>query len=91
MSTIALTQHQIHMMRHALGLPNATAAMRKKFERTGETYRNHYCASSEDAPEWRSMVASGLATEGRASELTGGDAPFFVSDAGKQWLKEAGL
>lgn len=64
----SLTDHERHMMRHALGLSTRKVA-----------YRNRYTAGGADVAVWRALVARGLAHE--HSDI-GGDPLFCVRSAG---------
>ena len=64
-----MTPKQVELARHALGFNG-----REKF-----SYRNHYCASPDDAIEWEKMVSDGNAVRGRVSELSGGDPIYYVT------------
>ena len=48
--------------------------------------RNHYCAGSDDIAACREAVANGLMREHPASEISGGDPIFTVTDAGRSWM-----
>lgn len=61
----------MHILQHALGVDQYGQ---------GRMYRKHYVGSEE---ECRPIVALGYMTEHPASEITGGDAWFRVTDAGK--------
>jgi hypothetical protein len=50
----------------------------------GEQYRNNYVGGAE---ECRPLVVMGYMTEHKASEITGGDPLFTVTDAGKKAVK----
>lgn len=71
-----MTEKQIDLARHALGLDG-----RRKV-----TYRNHYVTGpgpgSDDHEQWTAMVEAGLARRRRGSELTGGDDRFSLTVEG---------
>lgn len=71
-----LTDHERHMMRHALGLTTRTVA-----------YRNRYTAGGSDVAVWRSLVTRGLAHE---HADIGGDPLFCVRSAGVMAVIEHG-
>jgi hypothetical protein len=60
-----MTEKQIELARHALGLPNAK----------NESYRNHFCTERNDK-EWSAMVEQGDAVM-RESQLLDDDHVFF--------------
>lgn len=62
---------QLGILQHALGVDQFGL---------GESYRNHYVGGEEDC---RELVALGYMVERAASELTGGDPLFLVTEAGK--------
>lgn len=61
----------LEILQHALGVD--------QYGR-GSQYRNHYVGGAEDC---RSLVALGYMIERPASELTGGDPLFHVTEEGK--------
>jgi hypothetical protein len=69
-----MTERQILLGRHALGLPN----------RSRKSYRNHFVAgvSHDDYGEWMKMVEEGNAFRGNGSELSGGDFVFRMTNDG---------
>jgi hypothetical protein len=70
-----MTENQIELARHALGLPNKKRV----------SYRNHFCAGPghTDYPEWVAMVAQGDAVRRSGGSLTfGGDDMFYVTGEG---------
>jgi len=67
-----MTEAQLHTLQHALGLD--------QYGR-GAIYRNHYVGG---AKECRPLVALGYMEEFRASDLTGGDPLFRVTEGGKK-------
>lgn len=69
-----MTQQQIELGRHALGLPN----------KQKETYRNHFVAgpSHDNYADWMAMVAEGDAIRHEPSELYGGDYCFQLTRTG---------
>ncbi len=73
---MALTKEQLHILQHALGVDGFGL---------GEQYRNHYVGGAE---ECRPLVAIGYMTEHKASEITGGDPLFTVTEAGKKAVKD---
>lgn len=67
-----VTQEQLGILRHALGLDH---------EGRGRQYRNHYCGSNADI---EALVASGHMAPMRVHPaLTGGDPTFRVTELGK--------
>ena len=70
-----MTPKQLHILQHALGVNEYGL---------GEQYRNNYVGGAE---ECRPLVAMGYMTEHKASEITGGDPLFTVTDAGKKAVK----
>ena len=71
-----MTPKQLHILQHALGVNEYGL---------GEQYRNNYVGGAE---ECRPLVAMGYMTEHKASEITGGDPLFTVTDAGKNAVKD---
>lgn len=71
-----MTENQIELGRHALGLPN-------KYR---ESYRNHFVAGSthDDYAEWMVMVSEGNAIRLEPSELYGGDFCFSLTRFGAE-------
>lgn len=69
----------LHILQHALGLD--------RYGR-GRSYRNHFCADGKDVDTCRDLVARGLMTEHPASEITGGDPLFTVTEAGRRYVCE---
>ncbi|QCP88280.1 hypothetical protein EYE35_21165 [Cereibacter sphaeroides] len=69
-----MSQHQIKLARHALGLPN----------RRKQSYRNHFVTGpgAPDYEAWEAMVADGLAKKFPASALSGGDPVFILTPRG---------
>jgi hypothetical protein len=69
-----VTPTQIQIIQHALG--------RDQYGRRTQPhdFRNHYVGGEE---ECRPLVALGYMTEHKASEITGGDPLFTVTDAGR--------
>lgn len=70
-----MTTEQLHTLQHALGLD--------QYGR-GAIYRNHYVGGAEDC---RPLVALGYMEELRASDLTGGDPLFRVTEEGKKAVR----
>lgn len=70
-----MTPKQLHILQHALGVDQYGL---------GEQYRNNYVGGAE---ECRPLVVMGYMTEHKASEITGGDPLFTVTDAGKKAVK----
>lgn len=68
-----LTDHQMALARHALGLPRRALG-------AGLGYRNRFLAAGCDIEPWRAMVKAGLAVEGKKTDL--GSAWFFLTMAG---------
>jgi hypothetical protein len=66
-----VTPDQLHILQHSLGLDQFGQ---------GRMFRNHYVGDPEAC---RPLVTLGFMTEQRASELTGGDPWFRVTDSGK--------
>lgn len=69
-----MTDNQIELGRHALGLPN----------KQHTSYRNHFVAgpTHDDYAEWMTMVSEGNAVRGERSEITGGDYVFWLTIKG---------
>lgn len=67
---------QLHILQHSLGVDQYGL---------GTMYRNHYVGGEQ---ECRPLVALGFMIERPASELTGGDPLFQVTDAGKRAVRE---
>src|ERR1700675_2922297 len=67
---------QLHILQHALGVDQYGQ---------GRMFRNYYVGGES---ECRPLVALGFMTEHRASELTGGDPWFRVTDIGKQAVRD---
>jgi hypothetical protein len=67
-----MTPEQLHILQHSLGVD--------QYGR-GEMYRNHYVGGENQC---RPLVALGYMVERAASELTGGDPCFHVTEAGKR-------
>lgn len=68
---------RIELMRHALGV-------QLRGKKWTAPYRNHFVAGAKDEQVWRELVESGHARLVRmASELTGGDPCFAVTDKGR--------
>jgi hypothetical protein len=65
---------QLQILQHSLGLDEYGK---------GKAYRNHFCAGDRDEDVCRSLVTLGFMREGRASDLTGYDPVFFVTEAGE--------
>ena len=83
MSQIQLTENQIELARHALGLPNK----RRK------SYRNRFVAGpgSKDYEAWLAMVALGAAKRVDASRVhCGGDDLFFLTLSGARAATKRG-
>lgn len=74
-----MSKKERHILQHALGISNG-----------GKEYRNHFVAGegSTDYPHCESLVEKGYMTRRDGSPLTGGDYVYFVTDAGRQALKE---
>lgn len=71
-----MTPEQLHILQHTLGVDKYGL---------GEQYRNHYVGGAD---ECRPLVAMGYMTEHKASEITGGDPLFTVTDKGKKAVKD---
>jgi hypothetical protein len=71
-----MSREQLHILQHALGLD--------EYGR-GTMYRNHYVGGED---ECRPLVAMGYMIERPASELTGGDPLFHVTESGKAAVSE---
>ncbi|WP_235841803.1 hypothetical protein [Cereibacter johrii] len=77
-----MSQHQIELARHALGLPN----------RRKQSYRSHF-VTGPDAPDydaWEAMVADGFAKKFRGGQLSGGDPVFILTFEGATAALERG-
>jgi hypothetical protein len=71
-----LTKEQLGVLQHALGVDQYGQ---------GEMYRNHYVGEDR---ECYALVEMGYMVERRASELTGGDPLFHVTESGRQAVRE---
>lgn len=71
-----MTPAQLHTLQHALGVDQYGQ---------GNMFRNHYVGGENDC---RPLVALGMMTEHPASELTGGDPWFRVTDTGKHAVRD---
>lgn len=71
----------LHILQHACGLD--------QFGR-GTFYRNHFVTGegSLDHPTCMDAVRSGLMNRQMGGRLTGGDDVFFVTDKGKQFIRD---
>ena len=69
-----MTDAQIILARHALGLPNKIST----------SYRNYFCTGtgSSDFADWTEMVEFGHATKCGPFEIFGGDFMFYLTLAG---------
>ena len=69
-----MTDEQIELARHALGLPN----------KRNRSYRNHFVASAghADFNNWADMVEKGFARSRKGSQLSGSDPVFWLTWAG---------
>ncbi|KGL43760.1 hypothetical protein EP56_08145 [Listeriaceae bacterium FSL A5-0209] len=74
---MGLSNAQINLLRHALGLDNAKKA-----------YRNYYAAVSTDAKEWEKLVEKGYAKNGVETKLVD---YYHVSESGKRFLESIGI
>lgn len=74
---MGLSNTQINLLRHALGLDNAKKA-----------YRNYYAAVSTDVGEWDKLVEKGYADKGVETELV---EYYHVSESGKSFLESIGI
>lgn len=73
-----MTEIQVALARHALGLPNKKNA----------TYRNHYCIEP-GCPEyesWEELVANGLAVKATGGQNWSGDFFYLTLDGAKAVL-----
>jgi hypothetical protein len=70
-----MKERLLEILQHALGVD--------RYGR-GEQYRNYFVAGGDIATSCRELVALGFMIEHPASELTGGDPCFCVTDAGKK-------
>ena len=52
----------------------------------GDMYRNHFCAGGDDIEKCRELVVLGYMVERAPNVLTGGSIPFFVIQAGKDYV-----
>jgi len=75
-----MTPAQLHILQHSLGVD--------QYGR-GQQYRNHFCAGGKDRDTCRELVAVGYMTEHKASDLTGGDPLFTVTQEGRRAMAEA--
>lgn len=69
-----MDKHQLHILRHALGL-----------NQTGNEYRNHFVTGpgSKDYNHCMALVKNGHMTRRSGSCLTGGNDLFLVTDPGR--------
>lgn len=69
-----MTQEQIELARHALGLPN----------KRSRSYRNHYVAGAGhvDFENWLAMVEAGKAKRQENAPHCGGDDVFWLTPSG---------
>ena len=53
-------------------------------------FRNHFCTGpgSRDFDQCRQAVVEGLMTERAPSPISGGDSVFFVTEAGKAYIRQ---
>lgn len=81
---MALTEKQIKMARHALGLDG----------RRRVSYRNHFVTGpgpgNNDHAQWTAMVEIGCAVKRRGNQLTGGDDLFRLTPAGARAVLRKG-
>ena len=77
------TQRQVEVLRHALGL---------KPDGSGRAYRSHFVTGpgSDDFDDCEALVAIGAMSKRAGSPLSGGDAIYFVTDAGAAIAKAEG-
>jgi len=71
----------LHVLQHSVG------ADQHGHYKYGYT-RNHFCAGGGDVDLCRELVGMGYMVERPASELTGGDPLFHVTQAGKDAIRE---
>lgn len=71
---------RLHILQHSLGVD--------QFGR-GKQYRNHFVTGegSVDHPACLALVRDGLMTRREGGILTGGDDVFFVTEAGKEFVR----
>lgn len=69
---------QLEVLQHSIGVDQYGQ---------GPMNRNHFCAGGEDVDLCRSLVALGFMVERTASELTGGNPLFHVTESGKQAVR----
>lgn len=69
-----MSDRQIGLARHALGLPN----------KARKSYRNYFVtgAGSTDHPDWEAMVVAGFASRMGPLEIFGGDYCYHLTRAG---------
>lgn len=77
------TAKQVGILRHALGLND---------DGGGRAYRNHFVTGpgSDDFEDCEAMVARGAMTKRLASELSGGDPVYRVTEVGFAIAKATG-
>ncbi len=68
-----MTRELLHVLQHSLGVDQFGQ---------GGMYRNHFCAGGKDVDLCRELVTLGFMVERPASELTGGDPLFHVTESG---------
>lgn len=77
-----MTEKQIALARHALGLPN----------KARKSYRNYFVTGpgTPDWDDWLAMVEAGNATRRGPLEIFGGDSCFHLTRAGADVALRAG-
>ena len=72
-------KEKLKVLQHSLGVDEYG---------NGPQYRNHYCAGHghHSFDVCRELVADGFMREHPASDLSGGDAVFTVTRAGREWM-----
>jgi hypothetical protein len=81
-SQVALTPKELHILKHALGVPDAKRAPK-------EFYRSHFVTGvgSVDHPGCMRLAELGLMSRRPGSALSGGDDIFLVTKAGEQFVR----
>ena len=76
-----ISEAGLHILQHALGLDQYGQ---------GESYRRHFVTGegSVDHPDCMALVERGLMTRQAGSQLTGDMDAFFVTDAGRQAVRD---
>jgi hypothetical protein len=76
-----IAEKQMHILRHSLGVPVGGGT---------EMYRNHFCTGegTTDYPDCMALVENGHMTRRKGSPLTGGDDVFYVTETGREAVRQ---